>query len=157
MIDYNKILNQRNNLLKQISYNSGLAETLDVWDMQLAEYGSKIIEGRAEFLREMNELVGEIHSTLSGGREKLTISYEPSTEADALAEKLKKTREQDVFRKVTNYGPHRDDISFFIGEENIKLYGSQGQQRTAALSLKLAEIELVRKKIGENPVRSVPI
>ena len=149
---YNKILNQRNNLLKQISFNSGLAETLDVWDMQLAEYGARIIEGRAEFIREMNELVGEIHSTLSGGREILSISYEPSVEAVNLEEKLKKTREQDIYRKMTNYGPHRDDISFFIGTENIKLYGSQGQQRTAALSLKLAEIELVRKKIGENPV-----
>ena len=69
-----------------------------------------------------------------------------------MAEKLKKTREQDSYRKTTGYGPHRDDLSFYVGDINLKQFGSQGQQRTAALSLKLAEIELVRKKIGENPV-----
>ena len=150
--NYNKILNQRNNLLKQISFNSSLNDTLDIWDQQLCEYGTKIIEGREQFLSEMNELVGEIHSTLSGGKEKLSIGYEKNVSSDDLAEKLKKSREQDIYRKATGCGPHRDDISFFIGEENLKLFGSQGQQRTAALSLKLAEIELVRKKIGENPV-----
>ena len=150
--NYNKILNQRNNLLKQISFNSSLQDTLDVWDRQLCEYGTKIIEGREQFLSEMNELVGEIHSTLSGGKEKLSIGYEKNVSSEDMEEKLKKSREQDIYRKATGCGPHRDDISFFIGEENLKLFGSQGQQRTAALSLKLAEIELVRKKIGENPV-----
>jgi len=150
--NYNKILNQRNNLLKQISYNSSLNDTLDIWDKQLCEFGNKIIEGREQFLLEMNELVGEIHSNLSGGREKLSIGYEKNVSAELMEETLRKTREQDIYRKVTGCGPHRDDISFFVGEENLKLFGSQGQQRTAALSLKLAEIELVRKKIGENPV-----
>ncbi|MBP3610093.1 MAG: DNA replication/repair protein RecF [Lachnospiraceae bacterium] len=150
--NYNKILDQRNNLLKQISFNSSLQETLEVWDQQLCEYGTKIIESRAEFVKEMNELVGDTHSTLSGGRERLQISYEPSVASGDMAEKLKKTREQDIYRKATGYGPHRDDISFFVGDVNLKQFGSQGQQRTAALSLKLAEIELVKKKIGENPV-----
>ena len=150
--NYNKILNQRNNLLKQISFNNNLMDTLDIWDQQLCDFGTKIIEVREQFLSEMNELVGEIHSTLSGGREKLSVSYEPNVLAENMAEKLKKSRQQDIYRKATGYGPHRDDISFFVGKENLKLFGSQGQQRTAALSLKLAEIELVRKKIGENPV-----
>ena len=150
--NYNKILNQRNNLLKQISFQPGLMDTLDVWDAQLLEHGRKIIEGRVQFLSEMNELVGDIHSTLSGGREVLSIRYEPSTTAEEFEEKLKRSREQDVYRKATGYGPHRDDISFYVGGENLKLFGSQGQQRTAALSLKLAEIELVKQKIGENPV-----
>lgn len=150
--NYNKILNQRNNLLKQISFNSSLNDTLDIWDQQLCEYGKKIIEGRAEFLLEMNELVSKIHETLSGGKEKLSIRYEPSTAKEELEDKIRKSREQDIYRKATGYGPHRDDISFFVGSENLKLFGSQGQQRTAALALKLAEIELVRKKTGENPV-----
>lgn len=149
---YNKILNQRNNLLKQISFNSSLIDTLDVWDEQLCECGAGIIEGRAQFLSEMNELVGEIHSTLSGGKEILSIGYEKNVSVEEMAAKLKRTREQDIYRKATGCGPHRDDISFFIGRENLKLFGSQGQQRTAALSLKLAEIELVQKKIGESPV-----
>ena len=150
--NYNKVLNQRNNLLKQISSNPGLSDTLDIWDQQLWEYGTKIMEGRDLFLSEMNELAEEIHSTLSGGKENLSIGYEKNVSSDNFIEKLKKTREQDIYRKATSCGPHRDDISFFIGKENLKLFGSQGQQRTAALSLKLAEIELVRKKIGENPV-----
>ena len=150
--NYNKILNQRNNLLKQISFNPALSDTMDIWDQQLCEYGAKIMEGRDQFLSEMNALVEEIHSTLSGGKEKLSIGYEKNVSSENFAEKLKRTREQDIYRKATGCGPHRDDISFFIGKENLKLFGSQGQQRTAALSLKLAEIELVRKKIGENPV-----
>ena len=150
--NYNKILVQRNNLLKQIGFQSSLADTLDVWDAQLLEYGSQIIKNREEFIKEMNAIVGEVHTTLSGGKERLRIEYEPSTSKEEFAQKLKKSREQDIYRKMTHYGPHRDDISFFIGEENIKLFGSQGQQRTAALSLKLAELELVKRKIGENPV-----
>ena len=140
--NYNKILMQRNNLLKQVGYNKKLMETMEVWDSQLLEYGTHIIKARANFLEEMNLLVGRIHERLSGGKETLTVSEE----------KLKLSLERDVYQKATGYGPHRDDIVFFIGGENVKLFASQGQQRTAALSLKLAEIELVKRKIGENPV-----
>ncbi|MGN0505203.1 MAG: DNA replication/repair protein RecF [Lachnospiraceae bacterium] len=150
--NYNKILMQRNNLLKQIGYNQKLMETLEVWDNQLLEYGRHIITGRASFLEELNGLVGEIHEKLSGGKERLTVSYEPSVTAEQYEEKLKLSLERDIYQKATCLGPHRDDISFFIGNENVKTFGSQGQQRTAALSLKLAEIELVKRKIGENPV-----
>ncbi len=150
--NYNKILAQRNNLLKQIGFQQSLKDTLDVWDNQLIGYGTKIMESRKKFLKEMNEIVEEVHAVLSGGKETLKIFYEPSVTAEEMEGKLKKAREQDIYRKMTHYGPHRDDISFFIGEENIKLFGSQGQQRTAALSLKLAELQLVKKKIGENPV-----
>lgn len=150
--NYNKILMQRNNLLKQIGYNRTLLETLEVWDSQLLEYGTHIIKGRATFLEELNPLVGKIHAKLSGGREVLTLSYEPSVSAELYEEKLKRSIERDICQKATGCGPHRDDVAFFIGKENVKIFGSQGQQRTAALSLKLAELELVRKKIGENPV-----
>lgn len=150
--NYNKILMHRNNLLKQIGYNKKLMETMEVWDSQLLEYGTHIIKARASFLEELNLLVGEIHKSLSGGKETLTISYEPSVAPELYEEKLKLSIERDVYQKATGYGPHRDDIVFFIGKENVKIFGSQGQQRTAALSLKLAEIELVKRKIGENPV-----
>lgn len=150
--NYNKILMQRNNLLKQVGYNKKLMETMEVWDSQLLEYGTHIIKARATFLEELNLLVGEIHERLSGGKETLTVSYEPSVSAEFYEEKLKLSLERDIYQKATGYGPHRDDIVFFIGEENVKLFASQGQQRTAALSLKLAEIELVKRKIGENPV-----
>lgn len=150
--NYNKILMQRNNLLKQVGYNKKLMETMEVWDSQLLEYGTHIIKARANFLEELNLLVGGIHERLSGGKETLTVSYEPSVVAEFYEEKLKLSLERDVYQKATGYGPHRDDIVFFIGGENVKLFASQGQQRTAALSLKLAEIELVKRKIGENPV-----
>ena len=101
-----------------ISFNSSLHDTLDIWDRQLCEFGEKIIEGRSQFLSEMNELVGEIHSTLSGGKERLSIGYDKNVSAEDMAEKLKKSREQDIYRKATGCGPHRDDISFFVGEEN---------------------------------------
>ena len=150
--NYNKTLNQRNQLLKQIASSPSLKETLDIWEDKLVEYGIPLIENRKQFIAEINELVGNIHYSISGGKENLMLSYEPSAIREDFKKKLEKSRDQDLFRKSTSYGPHRDDISFFIENKNLKLFGSQGQQRTAALSLKLAELELVKQKIGENPV-----
>lgn len=149
---YNKALNQRNQLLKQIAIQPSLKETLEIWDEQLVDYGIQLIESRTTFIAEINELVKQIHYSISGGKENLILCYEQNTTKNEFREKLRKSREQDLVRKSTAYGPHRDDLSFFIETQNLKLYGSQGQQRTAALSLKLAELELVKKKIGENPV-----
>lgn len=152
LTNYNKILIQRNNLLKQAGYKRELLETMELWDCQLIQYGQQIISGRKQFLEELNQLVGEIHDRLSGGKEILKVSYEPSVTKEQYEEKLRLSLERDLYQKATGVGPHRDDIVFYIGKENVKVYGSQGQQRTAALSLKLAEIELVKRKIGENPV-----
>ena len=149
---YQKALDQRNQLLKQIEKQPSLKETLDIWEDKLVEYGIQLIEVRKQFIVEINELVEKIHHSISGGKENLILSYEPSTTKEDFKKKLEKSREQDLFRKSTSYGPHRDDFSFFIEDKNLKLFGSQGQQRTAALSLKLAELELVKQKIGENPV-----
>ena len=149
---YTKILNQRNNLLKQIGFDSSLTDTLDVWNMQLASYGSFLIRERRKFIKMLNELIGEIHGKLSGGREVLKIEYEPSVSENDFENKLTSKRNYDIKTKTTSLGPHRDDISFFIHEIDIRRFGSQGQQRTAALSLKLAEIELVRRVTGDQPV-----
>ena len=120
--------------------------------MQMVDYGIKIIKRREEFIGQVNEFIGEIHGKLSGGREKLVIKYEPDISVDEFSEKLRITRERDIKTKTTNIGPHRDDLGFFIDGMDIRKYGSQGQQRTAALSLKLSEIELVKKMINDNPV-----
>lgn len=149
---YNKILEQRNNLLKQIGMDAGLSDTLSVWDEQLVEYGIQIIKARKRFIDELNLLVGPVHEKLSGGKEFLSLHYEPNTEPEYFIENLKKNREKELILKNTGYGPHRDDISFFLGSDDIRKYGSQGQQRTSALSLKLAEIELVKKTIKDAPV-----
>lgn len=150
--NYNRALNQRNNLLKQIGFQKELSETIDIWDMQLVEHGTQIIRARNGFVEELNELLPKIHTKLSGGREKLYVKYEPNVVEPDFGKKLAQNYDRDLYLKVTGLGPHRDDISFYIGDKNLKLYGSQGQQRTAALSLKLAEIELVQKKIKESPI-----
>jgi DNA replication and repair protein RecF len=152
LTNYNKVLAQRNNLLKQISFNRNLLDTLYVWDEKLMEYGRKIIETRNDFINRLNELVGEIHKRLTGGKEELILHYEPNVKGNDFDGKLKKSLERDLALKMTNVGPHRDDLSFMIGEVDIRKYGSQGQQRTAALSCKLAEIDLVKSVIKENPI-----
>ena len=149
---YNKIVNQRNKLLKDFYHNTDIYETLHVWDMQLVTYGKQIIERRKEFVDQLNEIIYGIHKNLSGGREELVIVYEPDTEAENFEYELQKFREKDIKYKMTSVGRHRDDFSFVVNGVDIRKYGSQGQQRTAALSLKLSEIELVKKVTGDNPV-----
>lgn len=149
---YNKVMEQRNNLLRQISFNAELLPTLDIWDEQLMEYGSRIIRRRKKHIEQLNEIIASIHYKLSGGKENLVLGCEFSTSPSSFRELLKRNREKDLYQKVTSIGPHRDDISFFINDIDIRKYGSQGQQRTSALSLKLAEIEIVKQIVGERPV-----
>ena len=150
--NYNKIVNQRNKLLKDMYMNMDLKETLNIWDMQLVSYGSKIIERRKLFVEQLNEIIYDIHLKLSGGREKLKIQYEPDVEIEDFERKMKASQDRDIKAKITSVGPHRDDFSFMIGDVDIRKFGSQGQQRTAALSLKLAEIELVKRITKDTPV-----
>lgn len=152
LVNYNKTLNQRNQLLKDLAFRPDLIDTLEVWDMQLSEYGKKIIERREQFVKDLDEMIAGIHGRLTGEREELHIFYEPSCQREELFDVLKKNRERDLRQKMTNGGPHRDDISFYIKENDLRKYGSQGQQRTAALSLKLAEIQIVKKIIQDEPI-----
>lgn len=152
LTNYNKIINQRNNLLKQIGFKPELMETLSVWDIQLCEFGRRIIKRRTQFILELNEIVYGIHKRLSGGKEELVIKYEPNVLSEDMEAKVEKQREKDVFYKQTSIGPHKDDICFTIKDIDIRKFGSQGQQRTSALSLKLAEIELVRQTIKDEPI-----
>jgi DNA replication and repair protein RecF len=152
LTNYNKALEQRNNLLKQIVNNRNLLDTLYIWDDKLIEYGRKIIDTRENFIFRLNELVGEIHRRLTGGKEELTLQYEPNVKSSEFENRLKHSREKDLLLKMTHVGPHRDDLCFLLGTVDIRKYGSQGQQRTAALSCKLAEIELVKSIIKENPI-----
>lgn len=152
LMKYNRIVEQRNNLLKQISFNRDLLDTLSIWDMQLLEYGKKIIQRRKAFIVQLNEIVYEIHKKLSGGREELFLEYEPSVKAEEFENKLKHSVERDISLKMTTLGPHRDDIKFLIKDTDIRKFGSQGQQRTSALSLKLAEIDILRKEKKTEPI-----
>ena len=149
---YNKIVNQRNKLLKDLSMKPGLKETLSIWDSQLVSFGAKVIERREIFISQLCDIISELHAKLSGGKEKIRILYEKNVEIDDFEERLKKSQEKDMILKQSTVGPHRDDIIFIVNDIDIRRFGSQGQQRTAALSLKLSEIELVKKSIKDTPV-----
>jgi len=150
--NYNRIVNQRNKLLKDVYDRKDLLETLDIWDIQLVTYGNRVMERRKLFINQMNDIIGNVHEKLTGGRERIELLYEPGVKGDNFEDLLKKNRERDIRMKSTSIGPHRDDICFMCGDMDIRKFGSQGQQRTAALSLKLAEIELVKQEINDTPI-----
>lgn len=152
LVQYNRIVSQRNMLLKEISFKPEYEETLDVWDMQLCQYGKEVIKRREEFIGQLNELILDIHGNLSGKKEILKLGYEPNVKPEDFEETLRKNRFRDLKQKTTLVGPHRDDMGFYINNIDIRKYGSQGQQRTAALSLKLAEIDLVERIVHDYPI-----
>ncbi len=152
LVQYNKVLVQRNKLLKELAFRPDYEETLDVWDMQLVNYGKEVMEYRRDFVGRLNEMIHGIHARLSGQKEDLKICYEPDTDSGQFEGALKRSRPQDMKQKTTLCGPHRDDISFFVNGIDIRKFGSQGQQRTAALSLKLSELELVKQLIHDRPI-----
>ena len=152
LASYNRVLQQRNRLLKDLSFRPQDMGTLDVWDEQLVRYGSVLIRSREKFVERLGEIIRPIHRKLSGGREEMETGYEKNTDIDGFAENVRKCREKDLLLKTTGCGPHRDDLSFSVNGIDIRKYGSQGQQRSAALSLKLAEISLVKESTGDLPV-----
>lgn len=149
---YNKVLNQRNKLLKDIHFKPDLKDTLSIWDIQLAEYGRKLISARRKFVEELNGIVLEIHKKISGNKEELTLRYEPSVKEEQLEEEIVKNQKRDLKLGMTSVGPHRDDLCFLIQNVDMRKFGSQGQHRSCALSLKLSEIELVKRSMKETPV-----
>ena len=150
--NYNKIIDQRNKLLKDIYFQPALKETLFIWDSQLQSYGSQVIKKREEFVKELNEIIKDIHYKLTGNKEYIDIKYAPDTEADQIEKKLRENAEKDLRSKITSSGPHRDDYIININGLDARKYGSQGQQRTVALSLKLAEIEIIKRNKNDNPI-----
>lgn len=151
-INYNKALQQRNNLLKRIYYRPDMLDTLDIWNDKIVEYGSHIISRRQHFIDMINDIIVDIHSKLTGGLENIKVVYNYNVSVEDYMDSLKDKQDTDLKYQTTQIGPHRDDITFYINDIDVKKYGSQGQQRTAALSLKLAEIELVKMVIKDNPV-----
>ena len=149
---YNRILMQRNKLLKELVYKPEYADMIKIYDIQLVNYGKEIINRREQFIKELNDITVEIHSRLTGEKEKLKLVYEPDVPAKLFEKRLEEGFERDVRQKISLTGPHRDDMMFISNDIDLRKYGSQGQQRSAALSLKLAEIELVKRKTGDSPL-----
>ena len=152
LVNYNKILMQRNKCLKDLSFRPEYESTLEIWDEQLVRYGLPLMEYRKQFIDQLNRLIEVVHGKLTGKKEHLVLSYEPNVQPEEFSAVLMKNRESDKKQKTTLSGPHRDDMSFFINQIDIRKFGSQGQQRSAALSLKLSEIELVRELIHDYPI-----
>ena len=152
LVNYNKVLVQRSKLLKDLGFDKKNMETLDIWDIQLVKYGKELIKRRIEFVNQINSIIYDIHNKLSGNKENLLIKYIPSVSEEEFEKTIFISRERDIKYKVTSFGPHKDDISFYINNNDVRKYGSQGQQRTCALSLKLAEIELVKNIINDTPI-----
>ncbi len=155
---YAHALMQRNKLLRDIALNPSLRDLLEDWDAQLARYGAAIMTRRAAFVEQISQSAHENHQELSGGLEDLQARYMPGVDIQgeapdqALFKALRAAREIDIRRGTTTVGPHRDDLMLTISGMDVRVYGSQGQQRTTALSLKLAELDIMRREIGEWPV-----
>ena len=160
--NYHKTLNQRNSLLKDIYKTTGnnrqdLIDMLDTYDEQLVNYGLEVIKKRKENIKELAEKILNIHLLISNNKEKLIVSYEndilnKTSPKETYLKILKETRDIDIKNQYTMIGPHRDDISFVIDENDIRKFGSQGQKKTAAISLKLSELEMLKEKINDTPV-----
>ncbi len=152
LTNYNKALNQRNTLLKEIIYKPDLKDTLSIWDEALVSYGKKIIKRRKQFVDDIGVIVKDIHGKITGQKEEIEISYDPNIEDIFFIDELIKNKEKDLRFCQTSVGPHRDDIKITVDGIDIRKFGSQGQQRTCALSLKLSEIKLVENTINDKPI-----
>lgn len=156
LIEYNKVLNHRNKLLKELSFKKDNIETLDIWDLQLVKYGKEIIRKRADFIEKLNKIIYDIQLSLTSNEESLILKYDKNIEENLFLDKLRNLRDHDILMKNTGIGPHRDDLAFIIKKKDKEIdarkFASQGQQRTIALSLKLAEIEIVKLITKEYPI-----
>lgn len=163
LTQYRSVLKQRNRYLKQLQTKEADDRLyLEILSEQLATLGGAIISQRIAFLSKLEQYAQELHQSITQGREVLTFEYESSVKeayklnerelTQALLELYKRNQQREIFQGTTLYGVHRDDVKFLINDKNVQIYGSQGQQRTTALSVKLAEIDLMKEQIGEYPI-----
>lgn len=149
---YYRLLKQRNNLLKTLQKDRRQYDMLDIYDLQLSQCGIKLLQIRENFIKELNGFAANMHGKISQNSELLSIVYKPNTKQEDYLSKLSKNHERDIMLGSTSSGVHKDDIAFYINGVNARSFGSQGQQRSACISAKLAEIELITSERGESPV-----
>lgn len=146
--EYNKVLEQRNAMLK-----SRQTDTIEIWNEQLATLAEKIFTYRTEYVNKIQETLSEVHKKLTSGNEEIKLEYKSCFKTkEQFIQLLQQKKELDIYRGYTTEGIHRDDFEIFINEKSLNLYGSQGQHKTAILSLKMAELLIVKEEIGENPI-----
>ena len=149
---YIRCLEQRNRLLKDMDGSAAGEDQLDIWDAQLVSYGVKVIEERRAVIKEMNGIIKKIHSGITGGKEDISLIYESSVKEKDFAGVLALDRNKDIRFGTTHTGPHRDDMGITVNGNDLRVFGSQGQIRSGALSLKLSEIEMLKEKTGSMPI-----
>lgn len=150
---YLKTLEQRNNYLRQIKLENKPKEILEIWDEKLAEYAYYIWSYRNEFIEKIKNKINQIHSNITDNLEEIKLKYITDCKnKEEYIRELKKSWEQDIQRGYTTKGIHRDDFYIFINGKQVNIYGSQGQNRTVILSLKLSELEIMYDEIGEYPI-----
>ena len=149
--EYTRAVIQRNKIIKEYKYDGSLAVMLDVFEEEIAKHGEKIIKYRTEFIKKLNTHLPEIYGGMSGGREKIVTVY-VANNCDKIKEKLEASRKEDMFTGTTSVGPHRDETIFYINGKDARLFGSQGQKRSVALSLKLSGANVLYEISGEYPV-----
>lgn len=167
LVKYNRLLQQRNRLLKEIRDNNGDKVQLNLWNNELSASAARIIKKRLAALKELLVIASEIYASIAGGSESMLINYALKTSNDFILQQSDKSENEwqkfylkelherqvlDILRGNTSIGPHRDDLFFYISGKLLKAFGSQGQQRSAALALKLAQLEYVKNNTGEYPV-----
>lgn len=163
LTQYRSVLKQRNRYLKQLQTHEAQDKLyLEVLSEQLAAVGGSIISQRIKFLNELEQYAQVLHESITQGKEKLTFEYSSAVKepfkmteveiSEALMALYQQNQQKEIFQGTTLYGPHRDDVKFLINQKNVQTYGSQGQQRTTALSVKLAEIDLMKNQTGEYPI-----
>ncbi len=150
--NYLRAVTQRNKVIKDLKYDRTLGIMLDIYEKEIAENGRKIIFFRKKYIETLNNFLPSIYSGISSGKEILDTEYICSCYEDELEKSLLAARSEDMYSGVTSVGPHRDDICFKINSVDVRSFGSQGQKRSVALSLKLAEAEVIKKNVGEWPV-----
>lgn len=150
---YLKVLDQRNNYLKQIKYENKKEDMLEIWEIKLAEYAEIVNLYRKEFVQKLVSKIINIHAKVTNNKEKIDIKYiSDFTSKEEFIEKLRKNRKIDIIKGYTGSGIHRDDLKLYINGEEIGVFGSQGQHRSAVLSIKLSELEIIKEEINENPI-----
>ena len=154
---YTKVMEQRNNYLKQIRDLDNKTkinyELLDIWDEKLASLSYKICLYRTEFINKISEKIKDIHKNITENKEEIKIEYiTESSDEKKLLELIKQRRKLDIIKGYTTKGAHRDDFNIYIDGDLVNVYGSQGQHRTAVLSLKMSELEIIKEETGESPI-----
>lgn len=159
LLHYNKVLNQRNRLIKQIKENNAQINMLAIWNEQLAHYGNAVIQRRLNYLDQLNQVATDVHAQISNQHESVQLSYESSLDITQISDietqllkQLTKNQTRDIKYGYTTTGPHKDDIKITIDQRDVRKYASQGQQRSIALSIKMSEIKIIESTIKEKPI-----